>query len=677
MLITVLLIVSTLVVVGLIISRQAIQQARTDYVDNSYEQMKIVEKAINSFYDQIDKNINMMATNPQLVNLDGSQITSYVKSNEETQMTPSKNGGVEQQIYEMFLHYADTHPGTMYVYMATKSGSYLQWPETKLPANYNPPEKGWYQDGMNGDGKIMRTAPYYDLLSKQMIISNVRSYNDANGEVAGVIGIDVLQTVISDMLSDMKTGDTGYSMIIHNTGIILADGNNPDNNFKEINELNIEGFEKLLSEDLKPFDVKIDGQAYVVIPYQVAGTDWILASLMTLNELNESARNISTVLIIVSLIMLALTVVLITLISKKITTPIIQSSEYLKSIASGDFSMEIDQKLLARTDEVGIITNGIKEMKVSLRHLIDSIKQESTVIDTGVSNVLKNVIQLNDNLDEISATTEELAAGMEETAASSEEMSATSQTIEAAIQTIANKSKEGAIAADQIIHRADDTKKNVNISQKKALEIIERTKLKLDKAIEEVQVVTRINLLTDSIMQITEQTNLLALNAAIEAARAGEAGRGFTVVSDQIRKLAEQSKHTAIQIQGVTEQVTGSVDNLSSSSSDLLNFVSKDVVNDYKILLEVAEQYNKDAIYIDELVSEFHYTTEQLQVSIQNMLSAIDGVAKAADEGSSGTTDIANRVSDVNSKSNDVKSLVMKTKDSASKLMDEVSKFNI
>ncbi|MEG0440668.1 MAG: methyl-accepting chemotaxis protein, partial [Solibacillus sp.] len=78
----------------------------------------------------------------------------------------------------------------------------------------------------------------------------------------------------------------------------------------------------------------------------------------------------------------------------------------------------------------------------------------------------------------------------------------------------------------------------------------------LEEAMENSKVVTQINVLSESIMQISSQTNLLALNAAIEAARAGEAGRGFAVVADEIRKLAEESKNTVIEIQGITEKVT-------------------------------------------------------------------------------------------------------------------------
>lgn len=663
-------------VVAGITNYQVSSQALTDYYGNSNEQLKNVSKAINSFYSQIDSNINMMATNP-LVMKAATGITSYANNNDKVTMTPSKNGGIEQEIFTVFKQYADSHPGTMYVYLGTESGSYLQWPETDLPAKFNSTEKGWYKTGLSGNGAIVRTAPYVDGISNAMITSNVRSFTDANGKVIGTIGIDVNQKVISDMLSEMKIGKTGFSMIVHNTGVIMADGKNPENNFKKLEDTKITGLDNLLSKDLKPFDVKIDGATYIVNPYKVEGTDWILASFMSSDEMRASANKLSYMVIIVSVIMLILTTAVITFAFRKIIMPIKKSSEYLKTIANGDLSEEIDPKFLNRVDEIGSITNGIKDMKVSLKQLIDSIKKESSAIEGEVNDVVNDVITLNTNIEDISATTEELAAGMEETAASSQEMSATSQEIEKSVQFIAEKSKKGRIAAGEITNRAFDTKKNVDIAQKKAENIFINTKEKLEKAIEESKVVNQINMLTESIMQITEQTNLLALNAAIEASRAGEAGRGFSVVSDEIRKLAEQSKGTVNEIQGVTAKVTKTVENLSDSSNELLNFVSRDVKNDYTVMLDVAEKYSEDAKFVDELVTDFNNTSQELLASIESILSAIDGVAQAANEGASGTTDISNKAIDVNFKSNNVKEQVLRTKESANKLIEEIGRFKL
>ncbi|MEM5818541.1 MAG: methyl-accepting chemotaxis protein, partial [Desulfitobacterium hafniense] len=459
--ISIIIVLLALAIVGGITCYGVTQQSKEDYINYSNEQMKIAEQAIKVFYDQIDKDINMMATHPLVMAAAESNITSYVNSLEKVQMTPSQNGGVEQEIYEMFDHYVATHPGTMYVYFGTEEGSYLQWPEVPIPVEkFYPPEKGWYKTGLNGNGAIVRTDPYLDPMSNTMITSNVRSFTDANGKLVGTLGIDVQQSVISDMLNSMKTGETGYSMIVHTSGIILADGNNPENNFKQLGEINIAGLDKLGSDDLTPFDVMIDGAKYIVNPHKVDGTDWILASLMSESELTQGANSVALMMLIVSVVMLLITTVLITITANKITTPIKKSAQYLELVANGDFSQEIDSRFLARKDEVGAITNAINHMKNSIRQLVNSIKSESVAIEEKVYAVMDNVADLNKSLEEISVTTGDVAASTEETSAASEEMSATTQEIEKAVQLIAGKSQQGAVSSQEITRRAEDTKRN-------------------------------------------------------------------------------------------------------------------------------------------------------------------------------------------------------------------------
>lgn len=132
-----------------------------------------------------------------------------------------------------------------------------------------------------------------------------------------------------------------------------------------------------------------------------------------------------------------------------------------------------------------------------------------------------------------------------------------------------------------------------------------------------------------------------------------------------------------MQIQEVTTKVTSVVDNLSKSSNDLLSFVSVDVHNDYQVMLEVAEKYSEDANFVDGLVADFSATSEQLLASIQSISFAIDGVAQAANQGASGTTDIANRATEVNHKSYEVQEQILKAKESANKLQEDIKRFKI
>lgn len=362
---------------------------------------------------------------------------------------------------------------------------------------------------------------------------------------------------------------------------------------------------------------------------------------------------------------------------RDILSVIKDTTKYMGIISTGDFSKCLPDKILNRKDEFGILAKSIKGMIEANLLLITEVKGQAQSITNNVMEIDTNTYSLLTDITEVTKVSGELASNIDETARNSHSVTKTSEEIESAVHSIAVKAQEGANEAVKISERAFQVKENVHKSQEKSKDIQNSIKGKLLEAIDQAKVVDDIKVLSDAILNITNQTNLLSLNAAIEAARAGEQGKGFAVVADEIRTLAEQSKDNVIQIQTITNEVTGAVENLTNNAKNLLNYVSTDVDKDYESFLEVARLYSEDSKYVDSLVTDFSATSEELLASIQDVLEAVGEVAASTGHGADGTKDISERSNNIMSKAENVAKLVSASKESTEKLIHEISKFTI
>jgi len=447
--------------------------------------------------------------------------------------------------------------------------------------------------------------------------------------------------------------------------------NNPE--LEELSNL----VKKMVEGESGVGEYTFNGKTKYMAYYPVEGTNWSLAVTAPKSIVMEKVDDLAMYMEFLSILFILIGIAITILVARNITRPIKETTRYLNVIATGDFTEDISEKLLDKKDEIGSLANSLDKMKNSIRAMMKSVVDESSVVSEMLANINKEMNNLNESIGDISATTEELSAETEEMAASSEEMNATSLEVEKAIESIASKAQEGATTVNKVNAMSTEMKVNAITSKQEAEEIYGKTKVDLQNAIEQAKKVEQIEELSNAILDITSQTNLLALNAAIEAARAGEAGKGFAVVADEIRKLAEGSKTSISRIQEVTKQVRSVVNDLSSSSMEIMEFIDKKVLQDYEGVVQISERYNELSLVINNIVTDFSSTSEELLAAIRNMVQAITQISSSANEEAMGATNIAQKAEEIVIMAENVVNLASKSNKKSEALINIVKQFKI
>lgn len=380
--------------------------------------------------------------------------------------------------------------------------------------------------------------------------------------------------------------------------------------------------------------------------------------------------------IILSILMIVVSFIVL-VVTKDLNKTLGKTRKYADSLSEGDLLFVIDEKQLQRKDISGQLSNSILAIQTNMKSLLQDIQLEAKELGTVVTGANSLMNSVTSQINTISDSTQNLSAGMEETAASSDQIQDTSNELTVAVNSMAEHAQEGASRVQEIHQRAEEAQISTTNNRENLRKVHTEIESSLAVAIKDAEIVSEIDILAHSIMEITSQTNLLSLNASIEAARAGESGKGFAVVADEIRKLAEESEKAVVHIQDVTRKVNAAVSSLSNDSSKLLSFVANDIVKGFDSFQGLVSYYREDAKYMDELATGFSATSEELLASIKEVLESINQVSNAANEGAIETTDIASTILTITEKCNHLSDTIQKAEASSQKLNTGISAFKI
>lgn len=341
---------------------------------NARSQMLLIDDNFANTIKKLKEDTKFLANSEDIKKADQSITALFNITNIETNPKYSKQiKGIEGTIYNQLENYGINHERTTYVYVGTKWGGYVQWPDGLSTSNFDPRKRPWYKPALDKAGEISISEPYVSAIdnSNNVIITASTTITNDSKDIVGVMGIDISLNNLSDMIKNIKVGDTGYIFLYSKDGTILA---HPDSslNFKNILQLKSEfketnknssdlfsNYDKLIDEDNGSFETIINGKDVLINVYTSPYTGWKMASVVEKTELINKADRIGYLILGITIFSLLFATVLSFFVTKRITKPIRELTPLMNAAGKGDLSVKAN---INTKDEFGDLGNSFNLM---------------------------------------------------------------------------------------------------------------------------------------------------------------------------------------------------------------------------------------------------------------------------------------------------------------------------
>lgn len=308
---------------------------------------------------------------------------------------------------------------------------------------------------------------------------------------------------------------------------------------------------------------------------------------------------------------------------------------------SGDLTKKIEDR---SGTEFEVIADNVNKFAAEIRNLVMQIGTSSTEIHTAMKQMQNDVKNSSENAGSISSVAEELSASMEMLSDTADQLDGFAKEIQNNIQNTMEEVSSGNGLVQDIRRKAGNFKSETSEKEQNIQKVVRFQQTRMLESIKDSEKVVRISDLTEDILSIASQTNLLALNASIEAARAGEAGRGFSVVADEIRMLADSSRKTAGSIQVISSEVVAAVRTLMECANELLHTVNDCMLPDYQLFFQVADEYLGDAGRMQSLIDRYQNNMSGVTDLVNEMAGRTSAISKTVNECKNGISDTAENI---------------------------------
>ncbi len=570
----------------------------------------------------------------------------------------------------------------------------------------------WYVNPLHSEKGILIDPNLYEVGGQMIWVCGVAfPIKNSAGVPVGVVGLDMSLDTLSTMLKQVKLYDSGYLSLLSSTGLIAVDKDSAHegNISTHFTDSKTAGLFTESSRSLEPmgFNEIVDGENWlrIYIPIKVEEADevWFLGVNVPQREIDSVIVGLITVNAIVFVITLILTVLLAYFIIGQITREINKGVDAMKNIAQGDGDLTVRMQVKKR--------NELGDMYTYFNETMEKIQNSITSVQTESENLAKQGSTLADNMNDTAAAANEITANIDSVNRQVQQQGKNVNdaknslaSINASVTTLVNNIQSQSASVVESSSAIEEMVANIrsvtgilekNSGTIKQLEESSETgKISVTQSVDAVHKIEEQSktLLEASkvIQNIASQTNLLAMNAAIEAAHAGESGKGFSVVADEIRKLAEDSNKQGKSITKNLKEVLKSINDVTSSSSTLqekfnqIYSLTQQVSQQELTIMNAMQEQSEGGGQVLQAMKQINDITINVKTGGDNMQRStdaanteMDNLSRLTEEITSSMQEMSLGIENINHSINSVNDLTHKNTESIEALGKVVSVFKV
>ncbi|HAA90699.1 MAG TPA: methyl-accepting chemotaxis protein [Peptococcaceae bacterium] len=515
----------------------------------------------------------------------------------------------------------------------------------------------------------------------------VRHY--ATNEITGVL-IGVMDgTRLSQLMASVTYGRTGYATAVDSTGKTIGHKDTE----RVISEENIleqaksnqalaplaEIVSKMAKGEEGVATYTFQGQEKLMAYAPVKTTGWSIAVTAPKTEVLEKVASLKQSVLLVSILIILVALALTFVMTRTITTPIIDLTRIVKRFAEYDFRFDENDKAaqhLKRKDEIGQIANALATMQTNILSLIKALRTDAQTLSSNSESLSAASEEIASSSDEVAKAIQQVASGASEQATHLQEILELMGNITTSLEKVYDELGRVKANSEETSRLADTGKKELDTLIASINDVREAFRLVVEKLEALKGSVEQVGEILEVINGIADQTNLLALNAAIEAARAGEAGRGFAVVADEVRKLAEQSRASSDKIRELLNSIASETNEVVATSEEVTRQVASQLENvehTVKAFDDILDSVAAMAPMIESTYREMDSTVKAKDV----VLDRVQSISAVSEETSASSEEISASAEELSASTQEIAANAQQVLEVAKRLEEQVERFKV